>query len=148
MMDLFLQMGLSNACFSLALAAVAMVVGATTKRPHLAYLLWLLVFVKLLTPPIVTIPVAMIPDLAETAIAINDDPFVALERIDTSLWSRIKFAVSNHGKEGLALIWLVGSVIVFVWSLVRVYRFNRLLQTGRNAGDSVPYKTWCVVLNL
>jgi len=38
-----------------------MVVGAKTKRPHLSHLLWLLVFVKLMTPPIVTIPVFMIP---------------------------------------------------------------------------------------
>ena len=48
-------MGLSNAFLSLALAIVAMVAGAKTRRPHLAYLLWLLVFIKLLTPPIVKI---------------------------------------------------------------------------------------------
>ena len=59
MTDFLFQMGLSNACFSLALAIVAMIVGATAKRPHLAHLLWLLVFVKLVTPPIVTIPVGM-----------------------------------------------------------------------------------------
>ncbi len=61
MTDSLLQMGLSNACFSLALAIVAMVVGATTRRPHLAHVLWLLVFVKLVTPPVVTIPVVTIP---------------------------------------------------------------------------------------
>ena len=76
MTDSLLQMGLSNACFSLAVAIVAGVVGATTKRPHLAHLLWLLVFVKLVTPPIVTIPVvtipaAVIPKQAETAVAVN-----------------------------------------------------------------------------
>ena len=51
MTDFFLQIALSNACFSLALAIVAMVVGAKARRPHLAWFLWLLVFVKLLTPP-------------------------------------------------------------------------------------------------
>jgi bla regulator protein BlaR1 len=61
MTDFFFQMGLSNACLSLALAIVAMVVGAKARRPHLAHLLWLLVFVKLVTPPIVTIPVLTIP---------------------------------------------------------------------------------------
>ena len=39
MIDYFLQMGLSNACLSLALAIVAMVVGARTKRPELALML-------------------------------------------------------------------------------------------------------------
>jgi len=61
MTDFFFQMGLSNACFSLALGIVAMVVGAKARRPHLAYMLWLLVFVKLVTPPIVTIPLVTIP---------------------------------------------------------------------------------------
>ena len=28
----------------------------------------------------------------------------------------------------LSLIWLLGSGIIFVWSLVRVYRFNRMLR--------------------
>ena len=57
MMDHLFQIGLSNACFALALAIVAMVVGARARRPHLAHMLWLLVFIKLVTPPIVTIPV-------------------------------------------------------------------------------------------
>ena len=72
MTDFFFQMGLSNACFSLALAIVAMVVGAKARRPHLAHLLWLLVFIKLLTPPIVTVPIVTIPAQGETAVAIND----------------------------------------------------------------------------
>ncbi len=128
MIDYLLQLGLSNACMSLALAILAMVVGVTFKRPHLAHLLWLLVLIKLVTPPVVTIPVIAIPGLPETAVALNNRPFVALEKVDTSLWSRIEFIVSNYGREGLVFIWLLGSVIVFAWSLVRVYRFNRLLK--------------------
>jgi len=50
MTDLLLKIGLSNACFSLALAVVAVAVGKTARRPHLANLLWLLVLVKL-SPP-------------------------------------------------------------------------------------------------
>ena len=71
MSDYFFQMGLSNACFSLALALVAMVVGALTRRPHIAHLLWLLVFVKLVTPPIVAIPVVPFPAPSETAPAVQ-----------------------------------------------------------------------------
>ena len=47
MTDLFFQMALSNPCLAFALAIVAMVVGASAKRPHvahLAHMLWLLVF--------------------------------------------------------------------------------------------------------
>jgi hypothetical protein len=63
MTDYLVQMGLSNACFSLVLAIIAVAVGAKAKRPYLAHLLWLLVFVKLVTPPIVTIPIG-VPALA------------------------------------------------------------------------------------
>ena len=59
-------------------------------------LLWLLVFVKLVTPPIVTIPIVTIPAQGETAIAINDHsgpgPLLSDSRqlnIDASLWSKI-----------------------------------------------------------
>ena len=78
MTDFFLQVGLSNACFSLALAIVTMVVGAKTKRPHLAHLLWLLVFVKLVTPPIVTIPVVTIPKQPDVLIKLNVNRMCAI----------------------------------------------------------------------
>jgi len=173
MTDSLLQMGLSNACFSVALAIVAMVVGATSRRPHLAHMLWLLVFVKLVTPPIVTIPVVTIPEQAETAVAVNNHShsgspvsgvpvaggrefgssrpgpslaggqwfdvsrsglrlaggreFDVDEQPDTSLSARIGPVVVKHGKRWLPPIWLLGSVVVFAWSLVRVCRFGRLL---------------------
>jgi beta-lactamase regulating signal transducer with metallopeptidase domain/polyhydroxyalkanoate synthesis regulator phasin len=153
MTDSLLQMGLSNACFSLALAIVAVVVGATTKRPHLAHMLWLLVFVKLATPPIMPIPVVTIPAQLETTAAINNhsrsgppvassheadvshaglvvahnrEPDVA-QQPDASLSARIGSVVFTHGKTWLPPIWLLGSVVVFAWSLVRVFRFGRLL---------------------
>jgi len=72
MTDFLFLMGLSNACLSLALAIVAMVVGARARRPHLAHMLWLLVFVKLVTPPIATIPVVTIAAQGETTVMINN----------------------------------------------------------------------------
>jgi len=138
MTDFFFQIGLNNACLALALGIVALVVGATTKRSHLAHLLWLLVFVKLVTPPIVTIPLIAIPEQPETAVAMNGNsrsgaPLANSGEFDVeaqstaSLWSRIESVGLNHGKELLAAIWLLGSVVVFAWSMVRVCRFSRLL---------------------
>jgi len=134
MTDFFFQMGLSNACFSLALAIVAMVVGAKAKRAHLAHLLWLLVFVKLLTPPVVTIPVVAIPAQGETVVAINDHltPGRLLSDsrqldIEASRLSRLGSAAWNHARVWLPPIWLLGSVVVFAWSLVRVCRFSCML---------------------
>jgi len=139
MSDLFLQIGLSNACFSLGLAVVAVVVGATTKRPHLTHLLWVLVFVKLVTPPIVTIPVLTVPVQPDVLIEKNSAQVgpVALmseSEIDALFMADTWFAMLNYAKAWLPPIWLVGSVFVLVWSLVRVRRFNRLLAEQSEIG--------------
>ena len=139
MTDFLVQMGLSNACFSLALAIVATVVGARVKRPYLAHMLWLLVFVKLLTPPIVTIPVGM-PSLN----ASNDDlsretgpPDISEVDVETqretALTAQAPFRLSNivikltAAKPLLASLWLPGSFFIFAWSMRRVFRFIWLL---------------------
>jgi len=139
MTDLFLQIGLSNACFSLALAIVAVVVGATVKRPHLTNLLWLLVLVKLVTPPLVTIPVVPIPGQGDTAITIEDHSrpaplpvangreFEVLRSAPqpaggrefdisrpTPLSTSIGTTALKHARQWFPPIWLLGSVVVFV----------------------------------
>lgn len=152
MMDLLFQIALSNVCISLALVIVAITVESTLKRPQLAHLLWLLVFVKLITPPVVTIPVVTIPAQPDSAVvAINEipqqGPLVTSNRelhIDLqsarpetaqtpSLLSNIA-AMSSRARPWLASVWLLGSVFVFAWSLARVYRFNRLLWTQLAVG--------------
>lgn len=134
MTDQLFQAGLSNVLVSLVLAIVALIVGGTMRRPQLAHLLWLLVFVKLLTPPLVSIPVTPFTGLsAVTEVS-------SFQRLDdaqttgdtnnayfsTATWS----SILADGKAILFLIWLPGSALVFIWSLVRVYRFNRLLNVG------------------
>jgi beta-lactamase regulating signal transducer with metallopeptidase domain len=56
--DDFLNIGLSNALAAALLALFAVAVGAFYRRPALTHGLWLLVLVKLVTPPLVRIPVA------------------------------------------------------------------------------------------
>ena len=120
MTDFFFQMGLSNACLSLALGIVAMVMGAKARRPQLAHMLWLLVFIKLVTPPIVTIPIVTIPAQAETAVAINENSHPG-----PPLANSRQFDID--AQTVASLIWLLGSVVVFAWSIVRVCRFSHLL---------------------
>ena len=140
MTDFFLQIGLSNACFSLVLAVAAMLVGAKARRPHLAHMLWLLVFIKLVTPPIVGIPIVSIPGQGETAVAVSDHlqpgsapadnlRFTVDEEADGSMSARIWAMVLDFTRGWFAPIWLLGSAVVFVWSMVRVCRFRRLLAT-------------------
>lgn len=132
MMDLLLQMALSNACFAFALALGAVAAGAKAKRPHLAHLLWLLVFVKLVTPPLVTVPVGIFSpppqkvDAGARAFGAGAQP-TALETVPgSSLLSRFA-PLGNRATPGLVALWLLGSAVVLVWSMARVYRFGRLL---------------------
>jgi beta-lactamase regulating signal transducer with metallopeptidase domain len=54
-----LQIGLTNAVLSGALALAAATVTRLCRRPALCHALWLLVIVKLLTPPLIVIPIAL-----------------------------------------------------------------------------------------
>src|SRR6516225_5108600 len=51
-MDLVLYVGCTNAAFATVLAGVAALAGWSGRRPALAHALWLLVLLKLITPPL------------------------------------------------------------------------------------------------
>ena len=53
-MTSFVETGLGNALVALVLAVVALVVGLVCRRPAVVHALWLLVLLKLVTPPLVT----------------------------------------------------------------------------------------------
>jgi len=63
-----LEAVLGNLAVAAALAAVALAAGRWLHRPAVAHVLWLLVLVKLLTPPLVTVPVRCLPAKAEPAV--------------------------------------------------------------------------------
>ncbi|HZL90828.1 MAG TPA: M56 family metallopeptidase [Pirellulaceae bacterium] len=56
-MSWLLAIGLKNAIFALPLAALALAVSRWSRRPALAHLLWVIVLIKLLTPPLIDVPV-------------------------------------------------------------------------------------------
>ena len=56
-MSTLLGIGLANAVMAAALALLATVVGRVWRKPALRHGLWLLVLLKLVTPPLVTLPV-------------------------------------------------------------------------------------------
>ena len=144
MTDLIIQIGLSNACIALALAIVALVVEATVKRPQLSHLLWLLVFIKLLTPPLVSIPVVTNPGLTDnTTVVIQNHSQLDIDEKEVSTTSNMFiseteisplaktwFLMLDYGKTLLPPICLLGIMVVFAWSMVRIFRFHRLLTLG------------------
>ncbi len=56
-MGSLVEMGLANALVAGVLAIVALVAGRFSRRPAMVHALWLLVLVKLVTPPVITLPV-------------------------------------------------------------------------------------------
>src|SRR5438876_10203328 len=55
-METLLRIGLSNAVAALLLALVVVTVACLWRRPAVLHALWLLVLVKLVTPPLVWLP--------------------------------------------------------------------------------------------
>src|SRR5262249_34480240 len=56
-METFLSVALSNAIAAMLLAVVAFLSGRLLRRPAVTHGLWLLVLLKLLTPPLFRVPV-------------------------------------------------------------------------------------------
>lgn len=63
-MSALLIIGLKNAILVIPLALIALAVGRWARRPALSHLLWTLVLVKLLTPPLINVPVGWQIDVA------------------------------------------------------------------------------------
>jgi hypothetical protein len=129
MIDLLFKIALNNVCISLALAIAAVIVGITIRRPAITYLMWLLVFVKLLTPPVVTIPVLPGSWMSNAAPLNNlniyeqrDMQEVRVHEYAGSAYRSTSTGstILDQGKQWLFLTWLLGSMVVFLWSLHRV----------------------------
>src|SRR5437764_13172606 len=95
-MNWLVSMGLVNAVLATALAAVAFFVGRYSRWPALTHVLWVLVLLKLLTPPLVEIPVGQLR-LAGLLPPIDDapalqQPFVGKPGLSTSVTKRAIFA--------------------------------------------------------
>jgi beta-lactamase regulating signal transducer with metallopeptidase domain len=78
-MNALLHIGLTNAVMATVLAVAAAAAGKLLRRPALGHALWLLVLVKLVTPPLVIVPIAWPEQPAVSAVAEFTDPPAAPE---------------------------------------------------------------------
>ena len=157
-MDLFLRVGLGNAVAATLLAVVAAAVTRLARRPALAHGLWLLVLLKLLTPPLWQVPVPWpesgpapptleappaLPADTTTATAVPAAPEASL-----ALAEQIVPAVplpprpaprpaAEVGKVAVCTLWLGGSLAWWAVAAVRVRGFRRLLGHADPAAEAV-----------
>src|SRR5437870_1573950 len=76
---MLIEIGLSNIAMAAALAVVAVIVGRAFRRPALTHSLWLLVLIKLITPPLFYVPVAFLTSLAAETAAKEPEALVLAE---------------------------------------------------------------------
>lgn len=136
---------LSNALIAAALSMLAALVGRWCKNPSAVHLLWLLVIVKLVTPPLVSLPVPGVaipflplePGVSENLAA---DAVVAAALVPATVQAPLDNTAA--WPVGILLfVWLAGSALFLVTSGIRIHRFSCLLADARPAGASLTDKT-------
>src|SRR6266702_626727 len=73
-MPSLLEIGLANAVCAGLLALLALAAGRVCRRPALLHGLWLLVLVKLVTPPLFSLPLLVLPAEESAAVATAAKP--------------------------------------------------------------------------
>jgi beta-lactamase regulating signal transducer with metallopeptidase domain len=140
-----LRIGLSNALCSAALAAFAWSVGRSLRRPAISHVLWVLVLLKLVTPPLWTIGVRAVqpPDIAPrppvtAAIdAVSSSPHnVSISTPAAAKHSPAKSSTRQWNDWLTPLLlgaWLVGSLACLITAAARLFRFGRVIQFAAKA---------------
>lgn len=128
MTDLVAHVALGNLVMSALIAVPAWGVDRSGRSPSLAHALWVLVLIKVLTPPVLLLPIVPAADPATATLA------SAGLRTSSGLLDMLGGAAEQA--LPLAIIaWAFGSAIVLTMSLLRIRRFDRLV---RRSSASAP----------
>ena len=140
MSDLVIRIGASNLVLSASLALIAWSVQRSGKRPLVAHVLWLLVLVKLFTPALVHVPVisGLAGNAAALALPAAPAPGSPIGDAQDALGGAALPSEVVWGRPILLLwsAWLLGSLVVLGVTLVRIVRFDRLLNRAEEPANS------------
>ncbi len=140
-MGSIVEVGLTNAAVVAVLALVVGSLGAVCRRPALVHSLWVLVLLKLLTPPLVSVP---LPNVSWTQPTAEPIAVYVLEAVDLdeAVFEEAAPEVAEvvaepqHGlvwQNLLGLAWVMGTVGWLGVTLTRVGRFGRVLAEAERA---------------
>ena len=158
MADFLIQATLSNLIVASILTLVAWVVQCQVRSASLSNLLWALVLIKLLTPPLVSIPVLEVPRISSPSVlqaelssglappvtlgiaaqgygSIDSETALILTSIATR--QSIFAEIGMQNVKILLVVWLVISGILFLISTFRIVRFQRLLKTNSRVQEKL-----------
>ena len=153
MTDFLIQATISNLAIATLIAVIAWWVQHRIRSASLANLLWALVLLKLITPPIFSVPFLQIPSVTKTRVAqtseepethiykdiLRDEPipdWTAVESTATVTTDAQDKAESTTNDMRFAPLlgtcWLAISVILLLVSSMRIFRFHLLLKQNHH----------------
>ena len=155
MIDYILQMTLSNLLVALALAIVASVLQRRYRANALANVVWVMVLLKLLSPPLVSLPLVEVESLVNTAeatlthsvvaeaggvadVVISDAAELNLENANAQ--ERVAGnggIMSSQAVVSLGVVWIGVAALLLIVSLFRIIRFH--MQIHRQAKSVEPW---------
>lgn len=147
-MSVWLQLVVSNIFVAGLIASLAWQVGRSGRQATLAHLLWLAFFIKLITPPIVLMPISVPESWFPTAPAYastfsylgsTSQPYYGPSLVSAAeSVSLVRPASASLSTGGvwtthfdwwtcLTCIWLAGFTVIVIRGVIRFLRFHRLL---------------------
>ena len=130
MVNSLIEIALGNALMTVGLAVLVAGVGRTWRHPVLLHSLWVLVLVKLLTPPLISISVDVPAVVESIAVSSGSQAELFSPTEVTARW------IPNWSTLLLSL-WAAGSALFLVILVVRAYRFRELLAHGTEPDGSL-----------
>ena len=111
-MDTLLDVAVSNAAVAGLLGLIAWFVGLVCRRPAVVHALWLLVLLKLVTPPVVAVPISWTPPAVANQAAVElvlpalpaaaPDP-APLAAVDVPAWDMLLLAEEPRWEDAVPL---------------------------------------------
>lgn len=124
----------SNAIFAAPLALLSRWLQSRDRYPFLAHMLWLIVLIKLVTPPVFSLPILSGQAFADGV----SSPASSAPLPETAAVTDPSIPTLFDWRVALAGVWLLGSAAVSVWVGWHALRFNSLLrQTSSPAGRAL-----------
>jgi len=156
--EFLIHVTLSNFVVAFLLASIALLVQQRFRVPALSHLLWAIVLVKLITPPLFSIPVLELPNVANGILLHNDKlaeatPAILQESAFTDgnsidLSESLSRAEATASESAFAAMmmpciivafysWVIFSGILCFVSALRIIRFHRILDSNSSIHEDL-----------
>jgi beta-lactamase regulating signal transducer with metallopeptidase domain len=138
-MRVVLEVAVSNAILATGLAVLAATIGPVTRQPALRHALWLLVLLKLVTPPLVLVPTPWLGTAETRAPADPPPPLAPADGPATPAdpGGGPSAGVGVDGTVRLLALWTAGTAAWFALAAIQTWRARRLWRGAQLAPEAL-----------